>query len=160
MGQVVLVPEQNEAGVYSDPLQLAGAHIAVDVWHMPAPSQTFVLPQPLAAAPQRVSVMPEPRGAQVPWPLMLQAWQAGQLALPQQTPSTQLPWMHSLPAEQVAPFAFRLQFLTVLVPWQVYGIWQSPSAVHVVLHALVLASQTYCMQPIVGAAPHMPVPLQ
>ncbi len=65
-GQTVLAPEQNAAGVYIDPLQLAGAHMAVEFWQAPAPSQTLVLPQPLAAAPQRASVVPLARGAQVP----------------------------------------------------------------------------------------------
>ncbi len=65
--------------------------------------------------------------------MTLQAWQAPQLALPQQTPSTQLPVMHSFPAEQLEPLAFRLQLLGDPVPWQVNGTWQSPSAVHDVL---------------------------
>ena len=65
-GQIVLVPAQDDAGVYIDPLQLAAAHMAVEVWHMPDPLQTLVMPQPLPIAPQRVSVAPLPIGAQVP----------------------------------------------------------------------------------------------
>jgi len=132
-GQIVLGPEQKAAGVYIDPLQLAGAHMAVEFWQAPAPSQTLVLPQPLVAAPHRVSTVPPVSAAQVPWPLTLQARQAPQLALPQQTPSTQLPVLHSFPAEQLAPLAFRLQLLGVPVPWQVYGTWQFASDVQDVM---------------------------
>lgn len=105
------VPGQNEAGVYVEPLQLAAAHIAVESWQLPAPSQTLVLPQPPVLAPQRVSVLPLATPAHVPWPFTLQAWQAGQLALPQQVPSTQLPMRHSLPVEQATPFALSAQLL-------------------------------------------------
>jgi hypothetical protein len=54
------------------------------------------------AAPQDV---PASTGAQVPaWPATLQAWQVPQLALPQQTPSTQLsPVRHSPAAAQASP---------------------------------------------------------
>jgi hypothetical protein len=65
-GQIVLAPEQNEGGEYIDPLQLAGAHIAVEFWQLPAPSQTFVLPHAVEVAPQRVSVVPFGSPAQVP----------------------------------------------------------------------------------------------
>jgi hypothetical protein len=91
---VLLAGEQKAAGVNDDPLQLAGAHWAVELAQAPAPSQLLVLPQPVPPAPQRVSVVPAPSGAQVPSPLTLQAWHAGQLALPQQTLSVQLPLMH------------------------------------------------------------------
>ena len=137
-GQIVLVPEQDEAGVNIDPLQLAAMHIAVEVWQLPAPSQTFVLPHPLPTAPQPVSVVPLGSGAQVPaLPATLQDWQAGQLVLPQQAPLMQLPVMHSLPAEQLLPLVFRLQLIEVPVPWQVNGTWQSVLVVQEVLQALV-----------------------
>ena len=68
---------------------------------------------------------------------MLQALQAAQLALPQQTPSTQLPLMHWLPPVQVSPLALSAQFLVVPLPWQVFGETQSVSAVQLLLHAPV-----------------------
>lgn len=151
------VPAQNDAGVYVEPLQLAAAHIAVESWQPPAPSQTLVLPQVLAPPPQRVSVLPDATPEQVPWPFRLQAWQAGQPVTPQQAPSTQFPLTHSLAAAHATPFAFSVQLL-VLVPWQVNGATQSLSFVHEVLHALV--PHTYCMQLIVVAGAQLPAPSQ
>jgi hypothetical protein len=65
-GQVVPVPEQNEAGVNRGPLQPAAPHIAVEVWQAPAPSQTLILPQVVVPPPQRVSAAPLVMAAQVP----------------------------------------------------------------------------------------------
>jgi hypothetical protein len=87
----------------------------------------------------------------------LQAWQAGQLALPQQVPSTQLPLMHWVPVVQATPFAFRLQLL-VVVPWQVNGARQSVSAVQDVLQAPV--PQTNGVQLLVVAVAQAPAPSQ
>jgi hypothetical protein len=51
--------------------------------------------------------MPSGTFAHVPMlPVTLHDWQALQLEVAQQTPSTQLPVAHSFPATQVAPFAF------------------------------------------------------
>jgi hypothetical protein len=45
--------------------------------------------------------------AQVPaLPVTLHAWQVGQLAVPQQTPSTQFPLPHSWFEKQATPVAF------------------------------------------------------
>jgi hypothetical protein len=65
------------------------------------------LPQvPLAAQRLCGSVAPLEMLAQVPaLPDTLQAWQVGQLALPQQTPSTQLPLPHSWLEKQATPLA-------------------------------------------------------
>jgi hypothetical protein len=135
---VVVAPEQNDAGVNDDPLQAAAAHIAVEFLHAPAPSQVLVLPHAaVVLAAQRVSLAPDAIAAQLPAPFRLQAWQAGQLVLPQQTLSTQLPLMHWFPAVQVAPFAFRLQLFAEPEPWQVNGARQSVSAVQVDLQAPV-----------------------
>lgn len=71
----------------------------------------------------------------MPAPFTLHAWQAGQLGVPQQTPSVQLPLMHWLAAPQAEPFGLRLQLLVAPPPWQVKGARQSPSAVHEVLQA-------------------------
>ncbi len=112
--------------------------MAVEFWHLPAPSQTLVTPHPLVTPPQRVSVLFAVIGAQVPLPLMLHAWQAPQLELPQQTPSTQLPVLHWLPAVQATPLAFSVQLLVLPLPWQVLGDRQSVSAVQgELLHAFV-----------------------
>ena len=150
-------PEQNEAGVYDAPLQLAAAHMSVESRQLPAPSQTLVLPQAPPPAPHRASALPAARPAQLPSPFTSQAWQAGQLALPQQAPSTQLPLMHWLPPVHAAPFAFNAQLL-VAVPWQVNGGTQSPSVVHEVLQLAV--PQTYCMQLTGRAGVQLPAPLQ
>jgi hypothetical protein len=92
-GQVLPVPEQNAAGVKVDPLHFAAAHMAVEVWQAPAPSQTLVRPHGVVPA-QRVSVLPDAIPEQVPSPFRLHALQAPQLGLPQQTVSTQLPVLH------------------------------------------------------------------
>ena len=124
-----------------DPLQVGAAHWAVEFAQAPAapaPSQLLVLPHPLPVAPQRVSVAPGAMPQQVPgWPPMLQAWQAGQLGLPQQVPSTQLPLMHWLPAVQVSPLAFSAQFAVVPLPWQVFGETHSLSPPQLLLQAPV-----------------------
>ena len=115
-GQVVLAGEQNDAGVKDDPLQVAGAHWAVELAQAPAPSQVLVFPHPVPVAPQRVSFVPAPSGAQVPAPFTLHAWQAGQLALPQQTPSTQWPLMHWPPEAQTRPLALSAQLRVAPAP--------------------------------------------
>src|SRR6185312_2898270 len=131
--------------------------IPVEFWQLPAPSQTLVLPQ-VPLAPQRVSVLPDATPAQVPGlAATLQAWQAGQLDVPQQVPSTQLPLTHSLPIAHATPLAFRVQLL-VVPPWQVNGATQSLSFAQDVLQALV--PQTYCMQLTGVAAAQAPAPSQ
>src|SRR5690606_19296393 len=77
-----------------------------------SPAWTAQLPEPsqVSAPLQNVpSLHAVPTGSllQVPsMPAMLHDWQVGQLALPQQTPSTQLPLVHSLPPPQVRPSSF------------------------------------------------------
>ena len=73
IGQVVVAPEQNDAGENAVPLHDAGAHIAVELRQSPAPSQTFVLPQAVVPPAQVVSVVPAAFGAQLPAPLRLHA---------------------------------------------------------------------------------------
>jgi hypothetical protein len=137
MGQVVADPEQKDAGVNVEPEQVAAAHIAAELAQAPAPSQTLVLPQTVEPPPQPASVVPLDLGAQLPAPFRLHAWHAGQLELPQQTPSTQLPLMHWVPPVQAIPFAFRLQLFALPEPWQVKGAKQSASVVHDDLQAFV-----------------------
>ncbi len=155
-GQVVVVPEQNAAGVKPEAPQLAALHWAVEVLHFPAPSQTFVPPQGEPTV-QRLSVLLASMGEQVPIPFRLQALQAPQLALPQQTLSTQLPELHWLAPVQAVPFGLRPQLLGV-VPWQVVGDRQSVSLVQVVLQAFV--PQTYGSHCFVAAIAQLPLPLQ
>ena len=68
----------------------------------PFPSQVPLSPQvPLAAQPPCGSALPAVTGWQLPaFPVALQTWQVPQLALEQQTPSTQLPLSHSVAAPQ------------------------------------------------------------
>jgi hypothetical protein len=61
--------------------------------------------------------VPAATGAHAPMlPPTLQAWQAGHVADPQQTPSTQLPLMHWLPAMQVMPLALSAQLRVLPEP--------------------------------------------
>ena len=71
----------------------------------PPPLHVPVLPQvPLFAQPPRGSPAPAATLVQVPrFPATLQAWQVAQVALPQQTPSTQLPLVHWFALAQAAP---------------------------------------------------------
>jgi hypothetical protein len=78
------------------------------LWQPPAPSHLPFVPH--VAAPWsaqnvlEVGVAPAITGAQPPaLPATLQAWHGPQLALVQQTLSTQLPVVHWLPAPQDAP---------------------------------------------------------
>jgi hypothetical protein len=103
------LPEQKELGVKVDPLQAGPAQLTVLAvcTQAPAPLQVPVLPQvPLAAQRLCGSLTPFATLAQAPaLPDTLQAWQVGQLALPQQTPSTQLPLPHSWLEKQATPRA-------------------------------------------------------
>jgi hypothetical protein len=92
-------PEQNDAKVAVPELHDGPLHITVVgcCWQAPLPLQAPVLPQvPLAVQRLCGSATVLATLAQAPrLPATLQAWQSGQLALPQQTPSTQLPLLHS-----------------------------------------------------------------
>jgi hypothetical protein len=106
------------------------------------------------AAPQ---TMPAAAGAQAPIePWMLHALQTGQLATPQQTPSTQWPLRHCGSFEQAVPFVFRLVHAP---PTQLDPRMQSPSPAQVVRHAPVPAPQRNGLQ-LVECCAHVPVPLQ
>jgi hypothetical protein len=64
-------------------------------WQAPEPLQAPVFPQGGAAAHCPLGAgTPAGIGAHEPWPLTLQAWQVGHVALPQHTPSVQKPLMH------------------------------------------------------------------
>jgi hypothetical protein len=88
-------------------------------WQPPAPSHLPFVPQ--VDAPWSVqnvvgAAVPGGSGAHAPVPDTLHAWQAGQLALPQHTPSTQLPLMHWLPVAQARPLALSAQLRVAPAP--------------------------------------------
>ena len=104
-------PLQKAVGVNVVPLQDDGAQVTLVAacWQAPPPLQAPVLPQvPLAGHPLCGSATLLGTLVQAPaLPLMLQTLQAGQLALPQQTPSTQKPLVHSSAVRQATPFDLR-----------------------------------------------------
>ena len=105
----VPLPEQNAVGVKVVPLQDAKAQLTLlAAWvQAPLPLQVPMLPQVVPAAQRPCgSVAVLARLAQPPaLPVTLHAWQVGQLALPQQTPSTQFPLPHSWLEKQATPIA-------------------------------------------------------
>jgi hypothetical protein len=91
------VPVQNDVAQ----LMLAGAWVHAPPVHVP------VLPHGgLARQRPWGSEVPFATDAQVPLPVMLQAWQVPHDEVVQQTLSTQLPVPHSASSLQVAPAAF------------------------------------------------------
>jgi hypothetical protein len=108
------------------------------VWQAPAPSHLPFVPQlvaPWSLQNDAGAGVPAATGAQTPVPDRLHAWQGRQLAVPQQTPSTQLPLMHWPNVVQARPFFLSAQLIAPAVPWHVKGGTQSPSPAQVVLHA-------------------------
>jgi hypothetical protein len=87
-------------------------------WQAPATHRP-VLPQGGLGAQLGGSAVRSGTLAQVPAPLTLHDWQAGQLEVVQQTPSVQLPAAHSLAAPQAAPFAFLATQLPAVVAFPV-----------------------------------------
>ena len=102
------LPEQNAVGVKVVPLHDAAAQLTLlaACVQAPLPLQVPVLPQvPLAAHRACGSVTLLATLAQVPGLLpTLQAMQVPQLAVLQQTPSTQFPLPHSWLERQATPF--------------------------------------------------------
>jgi len=107
----VPAPLQNAVGVKVVPLQDEAAQVTLveACWQEPLPLQAPVLPQvPFAGHPLCGSATLLGTLLQTPaLPLTLQALQVGQLALPQQTPSTQNVLVHSWPVRQATPFDFK-----------------------------------------------------
>src|SRR3954451_8804304 len=102
-----LPPPSQKAAFFSVPaVHDAEAHMVEDgafaqVW---LAAQAPVLPQmPFGVHELCGSGLPVPTKEQVPSPFTLQAWQRGQLALPQQTLSTQLAVAHCSSVEHPAP---------------------------------------------------------
>lgn len=110
-GAQLPAPSQNCADSKSVPEQLAAAHMTEPGWkaHLPAESQVPVVPQPMLPWFLQVpegSTVPGSTCVQVPWWFgSAQLWHSAQLAVPQQTFSTQLPVPHWSLAEHVAPRA-------------------------------------------------------
>src|SRR5262245_59975539 len=104
------LPLHEGAGVSVVPLQTAFPHVTpfAACVQAPAPLQVPVLPQVVVTVHRAWgSLAPLATLAHVPGlPVRLQAMQGPQLALPQQTPSTQFPELHSLAVVQLSPFPF------------------------------------------------------
>ena len=97
-------PSQAPIGLAVDPVQLAVPQLmpSAPLRQAPLPSQVPSSPQGGLVAVQAPcgSVLPTGTGRHDPVPPRLQTWQAPQLAVEQQAPSTQLPLPHSAPAAQ------------------------------------------------------------
>src|SRR6185503_14006772 len=155
-------PSQVRAGVSVDPVQLPCTQTVplAYCWHAPIPLQRPFVPQVSAPAFTHcvagVGGMPAVMLVQVPGDAVsAHDWQVPEQAVAQQTPCAQKPEAHSVAIAQVRPSGF----FEHVPPLQMLGATQSASAVHVVLHALAVVSQTYGLQGELAAAAHMPVPL-
>lgn len=103
------------------------------------------------------SAAPAGTGWQAPAiPATLHAWQVGQLAAEQQTPSTQLPLAHWPGAVQICPSRLRPQDPAL----QLAGIAQSASLLQADRQPWVAALQTYGAQGWVLAGLQAPAPSQ
>jgi hypothetical protein len=154
-------PLQCAIAVNVEPVQDAAAQVTLvpPSWHWPAPSQAPVSPQGgLAGQRPCGSGVLAATLAQLPaLPVTLQAWQVGQAAVLQQTPSTQLlPVRQSLVAEQDCPSRFLFPHRLVLGS-QMLGAWQSASDEQADLQA-VAPLQMYGAQAMVLAGWQTPLP--
>jgi len=108
--------------------------------HAPEASQAPVVPQVVGSwAGQPGSRVPATTFPHRPVPGW-QAWQVGQLAVPQQTSSTQWPFVHSLLPVQPAPSAPFIVHVPTGRRAQKCVLAQSLSLEHVVRHAFVAPS--------------------
>ena len=103
------------------------------------------------------SVLPAGTGWQEPVPPRLQTWQVPQLAVEQQTPSTQLPLPHSVPAAQIWPRRLSPQAPAL----QTFPDEQSALLAQTATHAVpVAALQANGTQDWVAAGLQVPAPSQ
>ena len=135
------LPLQCEIGVYVDPEHdgVPQATPVPETWQAPAPLQAPVLPQgglgahrPCGSAASSGTLVQLPA-----LPVTLHAWQVAHAEALQHTKSTQLaPVRQSAVAVQDWP---RRRLLPHRLVWgsQIAGAWQSASAVHAPLHAVV-----------------------
>jgi hypothetical protein len=103
---LLAVPEQCDTRVAVEPVQEGVPQLTLlAVWvQAPEPLQVPVFPQVVVTGQRACgSLRPPVTLAQVPLPLMLQAWQVPQALVEQQTPSTQLPLPHSWLVPQAIP---------------------------------------------------------
>lgn len=141
-------------------LQAGAAQIVPDAYEgqWPAPSQTPVVPQlALPMSVQRpLGSGPAGSGEQVPsLPVTLQALQAVQAALEQQTPSVHMPLRQLALLAQAAPSGSRL---VQMPPWQVVPVTQSALVAQAVRHAV--GPHTKLPGQAVDDAAQVPLPLQ
>ena len=155
------IPSQAPIRLAVDPEQLAVPQLVPDppLRHAPLPSQVPSFPQGGLATAQEPcgSVFPAGTGWQEPVPLRLQTWQVPQLAVEQQTPSTQLPLPHSVPTVQIWP-----RRLSPHAPaLQTFPGEQSAVLVQTDTHAVpVIALQANGTQDCVDAVLQTPAPSQ
>jgi hypothetical protein len=138
---------------------------AVALWlQAPAPVQEdggwWVVPLQDSTRPQATVAAAWSQTPVLQVPVLPQVVLTAQV-VPQQMPPTQLPLMHWFAVAQARPLALRAQLLLVPEPWQVVGATQSVSAVQVVLHTLLVVSQTKLPAHVEGvAAAQAPAPVQ
>jgi len=123
-----------------EPVQLAAPQLvpSVPLRQLPLPSQVPSFPQGGFVAVQLPcgSMLPAGTAWQEPVPPRLQTWQVAQLAVEQQTPSTQLPLSHSAPAAQSWPRRLRPQ----APPLQTFPGEQSALLAQTATHAVPVAA--------------------
>ena len=154
-------PSQAPIGLAVDPVQLALPQLVPSVAfrQLPEPSQVPSCPHGGLFAVQAPcgSVLPAGTGWQEPVPPRLQTWQAPQLAVEQQTPSTQLPLPHSVPAAQSCPRRLRPQAPAL----QTFPDEQSALLAQTATHAVPVAElQANGTQDCVEAGLQVPAPSQ
>ncbi len=141
-------------------MQLAAPQLvpALVLRQAPAPLQVPSNPQGGAAVQRWCgSALPRGTGPHVPaFPVRLQTWQLSQLAVEQQTPSTQLPLAHSVPTEQICPSRLRPHDPLV----QNWPGAQSASAVQTETQLWVVALQAKGAQDCMVADLQLPAPSQ
>ncbi len=158
------LPSQLPSGTLLDPVHMASAAPQLvptaALAQLPVPSQVPLLPQGallLPTQPPCGSAAPAETFAQVPaLPVTLQAWQVPQLALVQQTPSTQLLLSHSPALAQAWPGRLRPHVPSV----QNLPGAQSEFPAHTVTQAVPAALQASGEQDWVPAGLQVPLPSQ
>jgi hypothetical protein len=154
-------PSQAPTGLAVDPVQLAVPQLVprTPLRQAPLPSQVPSFPHGGLVAAQAPcgSVLPAGTDWQEPVPPRLQTWQVPQLAVEQQTPSTQFPLPHSVPAAQIWPRRLRPQAPAL----QTFPGEQSALLAQTATHAVpVAALQANGTQDCVEAALQVPAPSQ
>src|SRR5450631_980397 len=155
------MPSQAPIGFAVEPLQLAVPQLvpSVPLRQPPLPSQVLSFPQGgfVAAQPPCGSTVAADTGRQEPVSPRLQTWQVPQLAVEQQTPSTQLPLPHSAPPAQSWPRCLRPQAPALQTFPGEQSALLAQTATHAVRVAALQANGTHdCVEAIL----QMPAPSQ